>query len=284
MAQDDVLITGTPRSGTTLTCHLLNKVRDTVALHEPMRVKEFAALESHAEIPDAIQAFCDAQRRSLHERGRTISKNVDGAVPDNPHGSEKGEGGLRKSRASKSEIAIDKPLSDDFTLVIKHNAAFTAVLGELVKRFRVYAVLRNPLAVMTSWNSIDFNAQRGHVPAGERLDHELRDALASLDDPLDRQVHILGWFHGQWHRHLPPENFVRYEDVVESRGRALGVIRPAAAELDEPLRSRNLSQLYDREMMLRVGERLLASDGAQWESYAKESVERLLEAQEAGAA
>ncbi len=278
MARNDVLISGTPRSGTTLTCHLLNKVPDTVALHEPMRVKGFAELDGHTAIAEAVQTFCDGQRESLHERGRAISKNVGGAVPDNPHGSEKGESGLRKSKASKSEIVVDKPLTEDFTLVIKHNAAFTAVLGDLVKRFRVYAVMRNPLAVMTSWNSIDFNAQRGHVPAGERLDPRLRDALAALDDPLDRQLHLLDWFHEQWHRHLPPESFIRYEEVVESKGRALSVIQPLAADLDEPLESRNLSKLYDREMMLRIGERLLASEGAQWQSYTKESVERLLEA------
>jgi hypothetical protein len=277
MSAHDVLISGTPRSGTTLTCHLLNKVGDTVALHEPMRVKRLAELPSLAEVPAEVQRFCEEQRQSLHERGRAISKNVGGAVPDNPHGSEKNESGLRKSKASKSEIVVDKPLSPDFTLVVKHNAAFTAALGELVKEFRVYAVMRNPLAVVTSWNSIDFNAGKGHVPAGERLDPGLRDALAGLDDPLDRQMHILDWFHSQWHRHLPPEQFIRYEDVVESGGKSLAVITPGAAELDEPLESRNLSKLYDRELMLRIGERLLASDGAQWESYPRESVERLLE-------
>jgi hypothetical protein len=36
-----VLITGTPRSGTTLVCHLLNQLPDTVALNEPMQPRHF---------------------------------------------------------------------------------------------------------------------------------------------------------------------------------------------------------------------------------------------------
>jgi hypothetical protein len=46
--------------------------------------------------------------------------------------------------------------------------------------------------------------------------------------------------------------------------------------LDEPLLSRNLKPLYDREDMLRIGERLLASEGAYWRFYSRESVEDLL--------
>jgi hypothetical protein len=32
----NVVLTGLPRSGTTLVCRLLNKLPDTVALHEPL--------------------------------------------------------------------------------------------------------------------------------------------------------------------------------------------------------------------------------------------------------
>jgi hypothetical protein len=50
MNDNNILITGTPRSGTTLPCHLLNELPDTVALHEPMKVKEFSGLTDHEEI------------------------------------------------------------------------------------------------------------------------------------------------------------------------------------------------------------------------------------------
>ena len=274
MSDSNVLITGTPRSGTTLVCHLLNKLDDTVALSEPMKTKSLAKLPSLASVPSAVHRFCDSQRESLLTRKRAISKNVDGVLADNTFAN---EGGVRKSISSKGEILVDKPLSPDFTLILKHPAIFTASLEELVKHFPVYTIMRNPLAVMASWNSIESNLRRGRVPAAENLDPVLHSTLQRLRDPIDRQIHVLDWYHSMWHRHLKPENFIRYEDIVSSKGAALGAVHPAASQFDEPLTSRNIGDAYDRDMTLRLGERLLASDGAHWRSYSKESVQSLLE-------
>jgi len=276
MSDNNVLITGTPRSGTTLTCHMLHKLPDTVALHEPMAVKEFAALKNQAEICRTIQRFCDEQRTSIHQRQRAISKNVDGAVPDNPVGAGRNETGLRKSIASRGEIAIDKPLSPGFMLVVKHPSAFSAIVEGLVQQFPVYAVVRNPLATLASWSSVSFNVQRGHAPAAERLDPQLASRLAAIPDDLDRMISLLGWFHGQFRRHLPEKSIIRYESIVESGGSALRVVNPTAASLAEPMQSRNASKLYDYETMQRMGERLLNTDDAYWETYTKASVETLL--------
>jgi hypothetical protein len=271
MTLNDVLISGTPRSGTTLTCHLLNKVDDTVALHEPMRGKEWAGM-THDEVADRVAEFCAEQRHSLHESGEAISKNVRGEVPDNPS---KAEQGPRKSKDTRSKIKVDKTLSQDFTLVLKHNAGFTAVLDGLVKEFRVYAVLRNPLAVVSSWNT-NFGANRGRIPAAERVDPELREALDSLPDPLDRQLHILNWFYERCQRFIPEENFIRYEDVVATGGSVLEKISPRAGSLSVPLESRNSSGRYDSEMEGRIGRKLLESDGAYWRLYSHESVEEVM--------
>src|SRR5689334_16285425 len=46
----DVLVTGLPRSGTTLTCHLLQKLPDTVALHEPMDFHKFSPERSRDDM------------------------------------------------------------------------------------------------------------------------------------------------------------------------------------------------------------------------------------------
>ena len=276
-AANDILLTGTGRSGTTLTCRMLNDLPDTVALFEPMKVKDFADM-TPPEIADEVDAFCAKQRRTIHEKGIATSKQVDGVMPENPYKStQTNEAGLRTKVVSKGKVRVDKPLEQDFGLVVKHISAFAAVIDELVKRFPVYAVVRNPLPVLASWNSIDFNLRKGHIPAAERLDPQLRDDLARIEDPLDRQLHIMAWFHGRFRRNLPDESIIRYETIVETGGSCLGVITPSAANISEPLESRNLSQLYDLELIERIGERLLASEGAHWESYPKESVEQLLE-------
>jgi hypothetical protein len=270
---NNVLITGTPRSGTTMTCHLLNMVPDTVALHEPMRTAHFKSQDDPAA---AVERFCEEQRHSILERGLAISKQVGGAVPANPVGTSRTDSGLRKRVVSKGQIAIEKELSPDFTLAVKHCGSFTAMLDRLVTRFPVYAVVRNPLAMLASWDTVEFAVQRGHVPVAEGLDPDLKATLASIDDVLDRQIQVLIWFHERIRRYLPAEAIIRYESIVETRGKSLAVVRPGAASLDEPLQSQNTSGLYDHERMLRIGERLLKSEGAHWESYSKESVEHLL--------
>jgi hypothetical protein len=276
MSDNNVLLTGVPRSGTTLTCHLLNKLPDTVALHEPVRIRKFDGCENFEDIRQVVARFCDEQRTSIHERKRAISRHVAGAVPDNPFGARRSETGLRQSIDSKDEIVIDKELSRDFMLVIKHNAAFTALLQALVERFPVYSIIRNPLAVLTSWGSVDSGPQSGHANAAERFDPDLRAKLAGIDDELDRQISLLDWFYRQFRRYLPEQSFIRYESLVESGGRVLSVVRPEAASLGEPLENLNTNKLYDHQRMIRIGERLLECEGAYWDFYARGSVERLL--------
>jgi hypothetical protein len=246
---------------------------ETVALHEPMQTGQLKGQDGPAA---AVQRFCDEQRQSILEDGVAISKQVGGAVPANPVGTSRTDSGLRKRVVSKGEIAIDKELSPDFALVVKHCGSFTATLDRLVTRFPVYAIVRNPLSMLASWATVEFAVQRGRVPVAEGLDPELKAKLASIDDVLDRQIHVLTWFHERIRRYLPDQAIIRYESIVETGGKALAVVRPTAASLEEPLRSQNTSDLYDRERMLRIGERLLKSEGAHWQSYSKESVERLL--------
>jgi hypothetical protein len=257
-----------------MTCHLLNLLPDTVALHEPMQTGHLKRQDGPAA---AVERFCAEQRRSILEHGVAISKQVGGAIPANPVGTSRTNSGLRKRVVSKGEIAINKELSPDFTLAVKHCGSFTATLDRLVTRFPVYAIVRNPLSMLASWSTVEFAVQRGHIPVAEGLDPELKATLASIDDVLDRQIHVLTWFHQRIRRYLPDEAIIRYESIIETGGKALSVVRPSAVSLAEPLQSQNTSGLYDREGMVRIGERLLKSEGAHWESYSKASVECLLE-------
>jgi hypothetical protein len=155
MDRRDVFLTGVPRSGTTLTCELLNLLGDTVALDEPMGREDFTARGSRrhrsqrpitgAEVCKNIEAFARSMRRSLGAEGVDMSK--------------------RSGR--KGEIRVEKALSPDFLLVLNHHAGFLGVLDELVTRGRVFAVVRNPLAALVSWQSVSFPVQRGHSTLAE---------------------------------------------------------------------------------------------------------------------
>lgn len=281
MNQNNIVLTGLPRSGTTLTCYLLNKLPNTVALHEPIAPGKFVGLEGEDAILDGVERFFRRMRRMALDQGKVISKHVDGEVPANSYRQAKSEDGLRTPIAEKGKkkgkILVQKDLGRDFLLVIKSPAMFSALLPILATRFPAYAVIRNPLSILASWNSIDHNLQGGHSPAAERYDERLRGELASKTSSTERQLYLLSWWYEQFRRELPDSSILRYEDIVGSGGGALSTITPAAKVLHEPLSSQNLNAAYNRKEMRELGSRLLDGEGAYWRFYSRESVERLLE-------
>jgi hypothetical protein len=78
-----VLLTGLPRSGTTLTCFLLNKVNNVLALNEPLVPNEFDGNAGHAAAGKKILDFCIQTRASVLKEGRAISAHQDGIISDN---------------------------------------------------------------------------------------------------------------------------------------------------------------------------------------------------------
>lgn len=262
MSGRNIALTGVPRSGTTLACRLLGQAVDTVALFEPMDVAGLPP--ERGEALSQIAGFFDASRASLLGEGVAWSQQVGGQVPDNPFASSADAMGRRLHEAVLGQVRIDKPLSPGFTLVVKHNAAFTALLPELAERFETWAVVRNPLAVLASWHSVDLPVTRGRLPAGERLDPALARRLDAEPDRVARQLLILDWLFACYAQHLPASRVLAYEDVVAtgacSLANATGVAVPSLV-----LEERNSSRLYDLAHCQRMAERLLADDGA-WRS------------------
>jgi hypothetical protein len=274
VTERDIVLTGLPRSGTTLTCHLLNRLADTVALHEPMDTDGVPARGPARQIEHVARFFRDV-RQSIVRDKLAPSKHVDGAVPDNPVSGKSAEDGRRTRLVERGHIRVDKPLPPDFYLVVKHPSTFTALLGTLRQEFRCFALIRNPLSVLMSWASVPFPVRRGRVPAAERLDSALTAKLLKAPTDLDRQLVLLDWFYGQFHRHLPAESVIRYEDMVATSGHSLAVINPRARELGERLENRNRNSAYDLARMNQLANRLLETDGAYWNFYNRESVNQL---------
>jgi hypothetical protein len=276
----NIVLTGLPRSGSTLTCNLLNRCADTIALHEPIPMGQLAGEYTGDALTDQIDRFFADTRQSLLQERRAVSKLVEGRVPDNTFGEARGgKDNLRRSLASHGEVRFeDKELTPDFLLAIKHNAGFAAMLDRLKERYPCYGIVRHPLAVLSSWNSVNLAVQQGHVPVGEQIDSELRGALERIADRTERQFYILEWFFERFARLLPRESILRYEDLIATGGKALAVVVPAAGELAEPLESRNVNTAYAAEQMRELGGKLLGRPGAFWEFYSRESVEEMLAA------
>ena len=118
----NVLITGLPRSGTTLVCHLLNKIPNAVALHEPLELSTLNG-KSPTEMIDIINDFFKTERERILKTGRATSKSTGGVVPSNPLADSYVEGKRLKLIDGK-EISVDNVHSPSFDLFIKHPIFF----------------------------------------------------------------------------------------------------------------------------------------------------------------
>lgn len=262
------LLSGIPRSGSSLCCRLAGELPDTVALTEPIQDVRSGAATAAAACR-RIEAFARDARARILAQGRAPTLHRDGRLVDNLVSGAATQG-LRRPGSERGDIDIDAPVSRRFTLLIKHNALFAALLPRLGEALPCLAIVRNPLAVLASWQTVDLAVRRGRVPMGERFDERLAARLDGEPETLKRQLLVLNWFFERYGAHLPPERILRYEDVIESRGmvlhRALGVAGVAAG----PLSSRNANALYDREAVDGLLAALLHMRGAWTRFYSEQ--------------
>lgn len=275
----NIVLTGVPRGGTTLACRLLGQAADTLSLFEPMPVEQLPS-DGDAAAAEVARYFDTVRRRVLAE-GLAPSKHRQGSVPDNPYGERVGDG-ARPWLVELGDIAVDKPLSAGFRLVIKHNAAFAALLPALAPRFACIGIVRHPLAVLASWQSVDLPVSHGRLPAGERLDPSLAAALAAQPETLRRQVIILDWFFGRLLRWIDPSRLLRYEDVVADGGKALLQAAGLPPEPVRPLSSRNLNSQYDVALVDTLAEALCTHGSACLALYPPAQIRALARSMGAG--
>jgi hypothetical protein len=254
-------------------CHLLNKLPNSVALAEPMDIAKLLGRSERAVIAN-IRRFAKAQRRQILRSGTAVSKSSGGTVPDN-FLEDPTEGAVRAIALDGMALRVTNVDSTDFRLYVKQPAFFTAELPFLSKAFECYASIRNPLSVLLSWRDCHFPVSQGRAPNAERVSTELRERLDAEGEVLTRQLILLDFFFGRYHRFLPGR-VVRYEDVVSSGGRALELIDNRARNLDERLVSRNTRTIGTDPAVRNVAEQLLASENACWNFYTRGDVERLV--------
>lgn len=307
---DNILITGVPRSGTTLTCHLLDKLPNTIALHEPISMLKVMKKNKGKDFVNKMDNFIEEVRKQILTKGEAPSKVINGKIPDNPF---KGYNSvskyipktyrkhinfhsiiakipssriqkrlkplisleLRPKKHERGFIKISKPLNNDFLLCIKQNEAFLINLKYLTTQFRCYAIIRNPLSVLASWNSVDFKLAKGQsgLLATNPIIHQ---QLIDIPNKFDRQILLLDFMFQQIHTYLKPEQIIKYKNIICSGGRELDRITPKAKNLVENLSSKNNNPLYDKQLTLALSKKLLKSEGAYWNFYSKGDVEQLI--------
>src|SRR5579862_5822515 len=230
---DTILLTGLPRSGTTLIVSLLNEFPNTVALAEPVPMQA-RGVHERARAVGEIEAFIAETRESALTRNEVRSKQLGGAILENFF-EPPGDGTrLRKVTEPYGMVKLDKKLTPDFRLVIKHPANFSALADLLAPRHTLFALVRHPLAVLAAWQTVDMPVHHGHMPMAETFSPELTALLAAEPDRIKRQVLLIGWLLGVYSR-FSPELILRYEDLVADPVRHLSRLTPHARPLGRTL-------------------------------------------------
>ena len=260
--ENEILIMGIPRSGTTLSCNLINQMPNCVALSEPMKFVKFKELNINQRL-QYIDDFLNNTRLSLINNGIAVSKNKNGSIPDNPCEVNENSIELRKSKMQLGVIRVEKDLSHDFTLVIKHNAGFIAQLDYLSFHYRCFGIIRNPLSVLASWSTVNMPVHHGYSPIAELFDKELNNKLSELEDSLDRQIYLMNWFFIKINKYLSWQNIIKYEEVISSGGSCLNRIIPFANIHSKSLDNINNNFKIDKPMLKHIYVKLIQNS----ESY-----------------
>ncbi len=259
---------------------------DTVALSQPYHphctfdgVRLGSLQRAPGEASLRLGEFARLVRRQILEEGRAPSHQVEGGLYDNIMAAERDAGsGLRERRGEWGSVAVTKPLTERFTLFMSQPSVFSALLPALAERFGCLALVRNPLSLLASWQTVNLPFNRGRIAGAEPYDPALRRTLDEEPERLQRQLLILDWFFARFASHLPPDDVIRYEDLVESGGtllfRRLGHEGAPAVALE----SRNDSALYDPGVIETLLDALLAQAGAWTRFYRPTDLEQAADA------
>jgi hypothetical protein len=231
----DLIITGVPRSGTTLAAAIIDQAPDCLCLSEPDA--HVGLMDGAASPEDFVNRLCrefESVRSTILSGGSVLDRRRADGGPLTNYFSDPLPDGRREAIFTIRSVQR-AGLSSDFVLGVKHNALYSAVLPEIVqsRRFRVIATVRDPVAVLMSWRTLDLPLSRGRLPAGERFWPELA-ALGRADlDLTDKQIRVCDLLLRRFAELADRIAVIPYEVFVADPAQLL-----AAAGISQPASSR----------------------------------------------
>lgn len=274
----DVLLTGIPRSGTTLVCSILGEQSNVAALHEPIDPASFNGIREKQVAIDSVISSIVSCRNSIIDQGLAVSKQKDGQVPENSVEQAQGEM-LRTEVTSLGTVRVFAHDADNLTLVLKHNALFTSLLPDIAESLPVFAIVRNPLAILASWQTVDFPVNRGRIPMGERFDPALGQKLDLLSGTLSRQLKVLDWFFARFRSYLERGRVITYEEVISTQGKVLSRIIGRAVESRSILNEQFYGGRLSSETLGLLRDALLTEPAIYEGFYSPEDINKLFDAE-----
>lgn len=209
------LITGIPRSGTTLAAAILDGCEQTICLSEPDDHVKLSISSRDADefVSELISLMGESYRTLLDGGAVTDRRHPNGSALTNYFSPI--AAGERRAPEFVVMSRSRRGLAPGFLLCSKHNALYTAVLPELVQSgaFKIMAIIRDPLATISSWQSLMLPISSGRLPAGERFWPKLSKITRSKEPLIRKQILIHELF---CERYLDQDNIclLRYEKLL----------------------------------------------------------------------
>ncbi len=209
----DFIITGLPRSGTTLATTLAHNPPFGIALHEPVNKERHS--DDLNEVASRLIVEYEETRRKLYAgEAIRVRESLDGAPLTNYLTRATGNRQKNYREAQQSFANLPK----DFALTTKHPALYTALLPEIMNlsRFKIVALVRNPIDTIISWRSVPFPIADGRLPGGERYWPALREIGLSNCSTLEKQVRIWELFANRFASVEDDISILKYETLCEN--------------------------------------------------------------------
>lgn len=219
----DLILTGVPRAGTSLAAAVIDHAPDSLCLSEPDRHVDLMWEAASAEdfVARLSQEF-NTIRRTILAGGSVADRRRSDGGPITNYFTDPLPDGRREAAFTICNVTR-LGLSAHFVLGVKHNALYSAVLPEIVAstRFRVVTMIRDPVALLISWRSLDLPISRGRLPVGERFWPELRSLCRADLELTVKQIRICELLFSRFLQSAGQVAILRYEELVTDPARLL---------------------------------------------------------------
>jgi Sulfotransferase family len=260
----NIIVTGIPRSGTTLVAALIDRTADSLCLSEPPEavqwIKESPTAKAYAR---RVVASFDGVRSTVLSGG-TFSdmRAADGAAVTNY------ADGVRDGRRAfnfNSVASSRQGLSNNFLLAIKHNTPFAAVLPDLVQEdVPLFAMVRHPISVLLSWLSLDLPFSRAQFPDAERFWPEINEAGLLSGDRISAMAASYEMFCARFLECRVP--ILKYEDLLADPD-IIARLFGRNPRVDTDISDMNANPLYDYSVIGEIRSALEKHGRALFELY-----------------
>ena len=213
----DVILTGIPRGGTTLSAALLDNLKNAVCLSEPRwQSPWFTNFKDVNKVTEFVMNdYKNIRQKIMDNKPIKDIRNKDGTPLTNYY-SEGRKGrrfNVRKLGAFTFEIE-----NENFLLAMKHNEHYTGILPQLFETgvFSIIAIVRHPVPTILSWKSLNIYVSNGRMPYAEPFWKELRDITLSKDNSLLTLVKIYDLFCERYLSFRNEIHLLKYEEIIKN--------------------------------------------------------------------